>query len=87
MNERRAATAQEAELDPRLIEIAADADTREPVSVAEDQMVVIVDNLMCAYWRDPRQTDAMLRRDGHHRTADRLVEVLGEAWWERTPTP
>lgn len=28
----------------------------------------------------------MLRRDGHVRTADRLVEVFGPHWWEQLQT-
>lgn len=74
-------------LDPRLIEIGLAADDREPVEVYEDQVTVLVDNLMAAYWRDPQRTDAMLRRDGHVKTADRLVAVFGAEWWERLPQP
>ncbi|WP_406730876.1 hypothetical protein [Streptomyces sp. NBC_01794] len=73
-------------IDPRLIDIGTTADEREPVAVYEDQVTVIVDNLMAAYWRDPRSTDTMLRRDGHVRTADRLVEVFGPHWWEQLQT-
>lgn len=40
-------------IDPRLIDIGTTADEREPVAVYEDQVTVIVDNLMAAYWRDP----------------------------------
>lgn len=70
-------------VDPRLIDISLTADDREPVAVYEDQVTVIVDNLMSAYWRDPQHTDAMLRRDGHRKTADRLVEVFGPEWWKK----
>lgn len=72
-------------IDPRLIEIDKTAQDREPVQVAQDQLAVIVDNLMCDYWRDPQRTDAMLRRDGHVKTADRLVEVFGPEWWKHVP--
>lgn len=70
-------------IDPRLLDISQTADEREPVAVYEDQVTVIVDNLMSAYWRDPQRTDAMLRRDGHVKTADLLVEIFGPDWWEK----
>lgn len=72
-------------IDSRLLDIARTSDDRDPNRVADDQIAVILDNLMAAYWRDPQKTDSMLRRDGHIRTAERLVEVFGPQWWERMP--
>lgn len=71
------------DIDPRLLDIDLTADGREPTEVYADQMAVLVDNLMSGYFRDPRRTDAMLRRDGLTKTADRLVEVFGSDWWKR----
>lgn len=68
-------------IDPRHIEIERTAEGREPVHVARDQMAVIIDNLICGYFRDPQQTDATLRRDGLTDTADQLVKVFGPKWW------
>lgn len=70
-------------IDRRLTEIQREADDREPTQVASDQFAVIVDNMMASYWRDPKKTDAMLRRDGHVKTADRLTAIFGAEWWER----
>jgi hypothetical protein len=71
-------------IDPRLIEIQRTADDREPTEVATDQMAVIFDNLISGYFRDPQRTDAMLRRDGLAKSADRLVEIFGAEWWKKT---
>ncbi|GHB15039.1 hypothetical protein GCM10018777_55890 [Streptomyces albogriseolus] len=71
------------QIDPRLLDIDQTADEREPTDVAADQMAVIVDNLITGYLRNPERTDAMLRRDGLTKTADRLVELFGPNWWER----
>ncbi|MFD8275954.1 hypothetical protein [Streptomyces flaveolus] len=54
---------------------------------AADQMAVIVDNLISGYLRNPSRSDAMLRRDGMTRTADRLVELFGPQWWEHHALP
>lgn len=70
-------------IDPRFLEIDRTSDEKEPTEVYRDQMTVIVDNLMFGYFRDPKKTDAMLRRDGMTTTADRLVEVFGTNWWRR----
>jgi long-subunit acyl-CoA synthetase (AMP-forming) len=70
-------------LDPRLVDIDRTADDREPTEVYADQMAVIVDNLMHGYFSDPQRTDAMLRRDGMTKTADRLAELFGPNWWTR----
>ncbi|HEX5568572.1 MAG TPA: hypothetical protein VFY14_16885 [Streptomyces sp.] len=70
------------DIDPRLLDIDRDADQRKPTEVAQDQMAVIIDNLMFGYLRDPQRTDAMLRRDGMTKTADRLVELFGADWWK-----
>lgn len=70
-------------IDPRHIEIERTADDREPTHVARDQMAVIFDNLIYGYFRDPQQTDAMLRRDGLTNAADQLVEVFGPQWWTK----
>jgi hypothetical protein len=70
-------------IDPRLLEIDQSSHEREPTDVAVDQMAVIVDNLITGYLRNPERTDAMLRRDGLTKTADRLVEFFGPNWWER----
>lgn len=71
------------DIDPRLIAISVDADGREPTEVCEDQLAVIVDNLMAGYLKNPERTDAMLRRDGLTKSADRLVELFGAEWWNR----
>ncbi|QLJ06759.1 hypothetical protein HZZ00_37655 (plasmid) [Streptomyces sp. NEAU-sy36] len=73
-------------IDPRLVAIDATADERHPTEVFEAQFTVVADNLFAGYLRDPQRTDAMLRRDGLTKTADRLVEVLGSRWWEDLPT-
>lgn len=67
--------------DPRLHAIDETSDDRDPVAVMEDQLVVLTDNLIYGYFRDPSKTDAMLRRDGLTRAADQLVQVFGEEWW------
>ena len=72
-------------IDPRFIEIDRTADDREPTHVYKDQMAVIVDNLIYGYFRDPKKTDAMLRRDGLTKAADQLVEVFGVEWWTKLP--
>lgn len=69
--------------DPRLLNIEATAGDREPIDVAQDQAAVIFDNMICGYFRDPQQTDAMLRRGGLTNAADRLVEVFGPEWWTK----
>lgn len=63
-------------IDPRLYAIDRAAADREPTEVYADQVAVIVDNMMFGYLKDPARTDAMLRRDGMTRTADRLSELL-----------
>ncbi|MCX5115511.1 hypothetical protein OOK13_45325 [Streptomyces sp. NBC_00378] len=73
-------------IDPRFYEIDRTADEKEPTDVYQDQMAVIVDNLMSGYLRNPERTEAMLRRDGMTKTADRLVELFGPNWWDRTTT-
>ncbi|MEU7435720.1 hypothetical protein AB0B07_33505 [Streptomyces sioyaensis] len=70
------------DIDPRLIAIDVDADDREPTEVYADQLTVIVDNLLAGYLRTPERTDAMLRRDGLTKSADRLVELFGAEWWQ-----
>jgi hypothetical protein len=70
-------------IDPRHIEIDRTADEREPTHVYLDQMAVIVDNLIYGYFRDPRKTDAMLRRDGLTKAADQLAEIFGPEWWKK----
>jgi long-subunit acyl-CoA synthetase (AMP-forming) len=70
-------------IDPRLIEIDL-ADHEEPVDTMRAQLGVIADNLMSGYLHDPARTDAILRRDGMTKTADRLVELFGPEWWTRT---
>lgn len=70
-------------IDPRFIEIDSTADEREPTHVYQDQMAVIVDNLIFGYFRDPKRTDAMLRRDGLTMAADQLEATFGPKWWER----
>ncbi|GAA1323607.1 hypothetical protein GCM10009647_058610 [Streptomyces sanglieri] len=73
-------------IDPRFIEIDRASNEKEPTEVYRDQMAVIVDNLMSGYLRNPQRTDAMLRRDGMTKTADRLVELFGPNWWEQPST-
>lgn len=70
-------------IDRRLIDIQQTADEREPTHVYRDQMAVIVDNLIFGYFRDPKETDAMLRRDGPTLAADQLEAIFGPKWWER----
>lgn len=70
-------------IDPRFLAIDQ-ADHDEPTDTFATQLGVIADNLMSRYLRDPARTDAMLRRDGMTKTAGRLVELLGPAWWTRT---
>jgi hypothetical protein len=70
-------------IDPRLLEIDQTSHEREPTGVAADQMAVIVDNLIAGYLKNPARTDAMLRRDGLTKSADRLTELFGPNWWER----
>jgi hypothetical protein len=70
-------------IDRRHIDIERTADDLDPGAVADDQMAVIFDNMICGYFRDPQQTDAMLRRDGLGMTADRLAEVFGPGWWKK----
>ena len=68
-------------LDPRLIQLdQADA---EPADTFRAQLGIVADNLMAGYLADPAKTDAMLRRDGLTRTADRLTELFGPSWWTR----
>jgi hypothetical protein len=74
-------------IDPRFIEIDRTADSRNPTGVFEDQMTVIVDNLMFGYFLNPERTDAMLRRDGLAKTAERLIEIFGTEWWRKTDQP
>ncbi|MEV5643409.1 hypothetical protein AB0L67_25085 [Streptomyces flaveolus] len=50
-------------------------------------MAVIMDNLISGYLRNPSRTDAMLRRDGMTRTADRLVELFGPQWRKHHAVP
>lgn len=69
-------------IDPRFLDIDRTADEREPTDVYVDQMAVILDNLIHGYFRNPERTDAMLRRDGMAKTADRLVELFGPEWWK-----
>lgn len=71
-------------IDPRLTDIDRTADEREPTEVYADQLGVLVDNLVHGYLKNPGRTDAMLRRDGMTKTADRLVELFGPEWWTRT---
>lgn len=71
-------------IDPRLIAIDLE-DHDEPVDAMAAQLGVIVDNLMSGYLRDPAITDAILRRDGMAKTADRLVELFGPSWWKNQP--
>ncbi|MEU4507109.1 hypothetical protein [Streptomyces sp. NPDC024089] len=73
-------------IDPRFIEIDRASNEKEPTEVYRDQMAVIVDNLMSGYLRNPQRTDAMLRRDGMTKTADRLVELFGPNGWEQPST-
>lgn len=68
--------------DPRLLRIDLD-DDMEPEDTFRAQIVVMADNLMVGYLKNPARTDAMLRRDGMTDTADRLTELFGERWWER----
>jgi hypothetical protein len=72
-------------IDPRLVEIDATVGEKDPTDVFEAQFTVVSDNLFAGYLLDPQRTDAMLRRDGLTRTADRLVEVFGANWWEHLP--
>lgn len=52
-------------------------------SKLEAQLVVLVDEYAAAALADPSQADAVLRKNGFTATADRLVELFGERWWER----
>jgi hypothetical protein len=70
-------------IDSRHFEIEQDADHREPTDVADDQIAVVFDNMIYGYFRDPQQTDAMLRRNGLTKAADRLVELFGPEWWTK----
>lgn len=70
-------------IDPRLLDIDRTSDDREPTAVYVDQMAVIVDNLFSGYLANPARTDAMLRRDGLTKSADRLTALFGPSWWER----
>lgn len=70
-------------IDRRLIDISMTADEREPTHVYKDQMAVIVDNLIFGYFRDPKKTDFMLRRDGLGLATDQLEKVFGAKWWEQ----
>lgn len=70
-------------IDPRLL--AIDLADEDPVDTMRAQLGVITDNLMSGYLRDPGITDAILRRDGMTKTADRLVELFGPAWWKNLP--
>lgn len=75
--------------DRRLIAIDQ-ANHEEPVDELAEQLGVLADNLMSGYLRNPARTDAILRRDGMTKTADRLVELFGPTWWNNlppTPTP
>lgn len=72
-------------IDPRFLDIDATTDDREPTDVAQGQMAVIFDNLIYGYFRDPQQTDAMLRRDGLTKAADHLEKVFGPEWWKKLP--
>jgi hypothetical protein len=47
------------------------------------QVCVAMDEYMSTALKHPARTDALLRRDGMTATADRLVELFGERWWER----
>lgn len=70
-------------IDRRFVDISLTAEDREPTDVYKDQMSVICDNLIYGYFRDPQQTDAMLRRDGLTKAADQLVEIFGPEWWTK----
>lgn len=70
-------------IDPRLFDIDATADGREPARVAQDEAAVVFDNMIYGYFRDPQRTDAMLRRGGLTKAADRLVEIFGPEWWTK----
>lgn len=72
-------------IDPRLVAIDATAAETDPSEVFEAQFTVVADNLFAGYLLDPQRTDAMLRRDGLTKTADRLAEVFGARWWEHLP--
>lgn len=74
-------------IDPRLVEIDAAAGERDPAEIFEAQFAVVSDNLFAGYLLDPQRTDAMLRRDGLTKTADRLVEVFGANWWGHLSKP
>ena len=67
-------------IDPRLA--AIQESELAPAQTADAQMAVIFDNLFAGYLKNPALTDGMLRRNGLTRTADRLVELFGERWWE-----
>ena len=54
----------------------------DPYENLRAQTAVVFDNLMASYLRDPSKTDAMLRRDGMTKTADRMVEMFGPGWWK-----
>lgn len=70
-------------VDARHAVIEQDADDREPNDVAHDQMAVIFDNMLYGYFREPRQTDALLRRAGLTKAADQLVKLFGPEWWTK----
>lgn len=69
-------------IDPRLYEIERTAADKEPTDVYRDEMAVVLDNLVSGYLKNPARTDAMLRRDGMTKTADRLTELFGAGWWK-----
>lgn len=73
-------------LDPRLIELDR-TDPEEPTDKFRAQLGVLADNLMSGYLTNPDRADAMLRRDGVTRTADRLVELFGPEWWKQRVAP
>lgn len=72
-------------IDPRLLALNATVNEREPTDVYADQFAVVIDNLMSGYLRDPSRTDAMLRRDGMTKTADRFRDLFGPNWGELLP--
>ncbi|MEU3106326.1 hypothetical protein [Streptomyces griseoflavus] len=73
-------------MDPRLLALD-ETEPEEPTDKFRAQLGVLADNLMSGYLANPARTDAMLRRDGMTRTADRLVELFGPEWWKHRTAP
>ena len=68
------------DIDPRFVENDA---IEDPEEWLQANFAVIIDNFVAGCLRRSDQVDSKLRRSGLTGTADRLIEMLGERWWER----